>query len=296
MQPSQWDEFAQWLPNARYLVMHDQFPAQGRPLPDSIFPAYPYAVPLLIFGASRLCGTLADMAAGQINLVLLVAFAATLLRQYAVGRGRPSAFGWRGLALALLAATIANPTFVPKLVLSAYADNATGLALAVAGLAGLVAIGEDGARRRGALLQLAAALILLLQTKQANLALAGLLTGGLALLAIRQTPRGEGLRTAALVIAAALPAVALHLLWRHHVGQHLAGGEKVALDIGQWRWDLLPEALASMGHVATQKGGYFGLSVLISASGAVLWLRRKRDPLTRALLLYALLFTGYQAF
>jgi len=93
------------------------------------------------------------------------------------------------------------------------------------------------------------------------------------------------LRTAALVIAAALPAVALHLLWRHHVGQHLAGGEKVALDIGQWRWDLLPEALASMGHVATQKGGYFGLSVLISASGAVLWLRRKRDPLTRALLL-----------
>lgn len=297
MHPSQWDEFGQWLPNARYLVTHDQFPAQGRPLSDSIFPAYPYAVPLLILGASRIAGTLADMAAGQINLLLLVVFAATLARQYAVGRGGPVVFGWRGLSLALLAATIASPTFVPKLVLSAYADTATGLALAVAALAGLAVVNDDPTTgRRGALLQLASALILLLQAKQANLALAGLVVGGLTLLATMERPRGDRFRTAALILATALPALLLHLLWRHHVAQHLPGGEKVALDISHWRWDLLPDTLANMGHVAAQKIGYFGLSLLISVIGLVLWARRRHRPLARAFLLYAMLFLGYQAF
>ena len=49
MGPSQWDEFTQWLPNARYLVLFDAFPGPGHPVSDSVFPGYPPAISIVFF-------------------------------------------------------------------------------------------------------------------------------------------------------------------------------------------------------------------------------------------------------
>jgi hypothetical protein len=47
MKASQWDEFSQWLPNATYLFRFDGFPSSYLPQSPSVFPAYPYAGPLM---------------------------------------------------------------------------------------------------------------------------------------------------------------------------------------------------------------------------------------------------------
>ncbi len=43
MRASQWDEFSQWLPNAKYLFRFEAFPRTGLPDSPSVFPAYPSA-------------------------------------------------------------------------------------------------------------------------------------------------------------------------------------------------------------------------------------------------------------
>ena len=47
IKPSQWDEFSQWLPNTLFILRHDGFPGPGLPVNTSVYPVYPYALPLI---------------------------------------------------------------------------------------------------------------------------------------------------------------------------------------------------------------------------------------------------------
>lgn len=133
MQPSQWDEFSQWLPNARYLVLFDAFPGAGMPPSDSVFPSYPHAIPLLPYLASILSHGYAEGVMPWFNLLLLACAGRLAIRQFR-GDGKISlaSAAWGSLAVTAIA-----PTFVPKSVLSTYADTATAVALAFSGILGL---------------------------------------------------------------------------------------------------------------------------------------------------------------
>jgi len=95
MSPSQWDEFTHWLPNARYLVEHGDFPRAGIWIPSSQ-PSYPYALPLVAYMASQLAGRL-DLAEGELRQDAPQAqhgrFAATAGGRSADVGGHPRAVG-----------------------------------------------------------------------------------------------------------------------------------------------------------------------------------------------------------
>ena len=291
MQATQWDEISQWLPNARYLLETGRFPGIGRPETDSLLPAYPYALPLVTYLASLLSGSFAETAVAQLNLLLLASTALLLLRLIALARGNIPV-GWSAAALALLATTLLSPSFVPKLVLTAYADTATAVAAAFAAVLGWRLIEDDpGEPRRPLLVGFAASLALLPMLKQSNAGLFLCLLAGLAA-ACLLAPRG---RAAMLpVVLAALPAVALHALWRLYVGREIGGGEVAIRAFEQWNWALVPQMVAAMGWVAFQKIGHFGLAAVIVAV-ALRGLRRP-SPQSRLALVFAVAFVLYTLF
>lgn len=292
MQPSQWDEFSQWLPNARYLVMFDAFPGAGHPVSDSVFPAYPHGVALVSYLASCVAGRFAEGVAPWFNLFLLVCSGRLMIRLFRSDDCVPVAAG----AWGLLAVTALATTFVPKLVLSAYADTATAVAVGFSAVLGLRVI-EPNRKDWGAAVQLAAIFALLPMTKQGNFSLMGLLLAGLGLEILRQ--KGALRRRLPVLIACLIPAVAVAVAWRAHVVSGV--GEMSIRSISGWEWALLPKMLRSMGGVIASKGGYFGLGIAICA---FVIFGRKTNPAQsqahhaarRLASLFAVLFVGYILF
>ena len=288
MLPSENDDVAQWLPNLRYLMVVDRFPGPGLPASDSALPAYPYAVTLIGYLAGKLSGTLADTAIDRFNLLLSAALALLLVQVF---RGRRDArpVGWGEAAVALAFVTLLAPAFVAKLVLSNYADCATSVALAFSAVLAVRLLADDDSPGRGGVIQLGACCAALVLPKQANLVLFALLAIGLAAAAERM-PR----RLVRLVPAAAF-ALVPYLVWRVQVAAMGGGGEQAAVPFAKWQFDVLPETLASMGHVIINKGGYFGLGVVLCLVAAVALLRGPRAE-QRLAVVFAAVFTGFTVF
>ncbi len=277
MQPSQWDEFSQWLPNARYLALFDAFPGPSHPASDSVFPGYPPGVTVVFYLVGRLIGHFTDTVAPWFNLLLLAASARLMVRLF---RGDDTVGG--GAAWGVLGVTILATTFVPKLVLSSYADTATAVAVGFSAVLGL-RLWEGG---RGRALQFALVFALLPMTKQGNFALMGLLVLALDWESWRQGGRWR--LSWAILAVALVPAVVATLAWRLHVSG--SGGDMSIRAVSDWQWPLLPEILTSMRHVAAAKGGYFGLGLVMV--GLAAW----RRPEHRLVPLFAVVFVGYNAF
>jgi hypothetical protein len=278
MTASQWDEFTQWLLSGRYLFQYDVFPGRGRPVSEAIYPAYPYALPLIAYLASRITGALVENAIALFNLAMLMAVALLFVRLIRLGidgrrrmlaggePGRPP--GWGSLALGLLAVTVLSPSFVPRLVLSAYAETATAAAVAVAGVLGWAALERAGDGDPDVAVRLAArmglVLAVLVALKEATLALYLLVLGAVALAALRHP--AVGWRAAALVTAAgAAPGLVVYVAWSIYVAGALPGKELPLLPLAQWHWQLIPEILGRMARVALAKGGHFGLMLVLAA-------------------------------
>ena len=291
MRPSEGDDFGTWLPNLRYLALFDHFPGAGLPLSDSQFPAYPPAGTLVGYLTGRLTGTLAETAANHFNLALLAGLALLMIDTCRNAAGAAiRAPGARAVVIALAAATLASPTFVPRLVLANYAETATAVTLAFAAALGLRLVLAEGRPGRGLTLQTALAFALLVLTKQSTLALFGLLALGLALLALR----AGGPRRLPRLLAPLLAAAIALLLWKHQVAM-LGGGEMRVGAFAQWQWAALPETLGSMLNVAANKAGYFGLAAALVAAGLVL-LRRRLDPALAVIPLFGMVFLGFTLF
>ncbi len=92
MAASQWDEFSQWLPNAQYIFRYDSFPRNDLPPSPSSFAAYPYALPIITYFASRLAGGFVENAGSLSNLFLLLFYAPIFL--HLVRRGLKAGPGW----------------------------------------------------------------------------------------------------------------------------------------------------------------------------------------------------------
>ena len=210
----------------------------------------------------------------------------------------PTVWAFGLCATALLAVTILNPTFVPKIVFTAYADAGTAVAVAFGGVLGWRALGALGANEAGRARRLGwqfgMVMVALINLKQANLVLFAALLSGFALVAARDSTVAFGafLR---LLVPMVLPAIALFLIWRLHVMVHLSSGEFTIRPVSEWSFGLAPDIIARMALIASKKGGYFGLmAIAIGFAGRALWYMR--SDLDRLATIVAVTFVLYNGF
>jgi hypothetical protein len=312
MTASQWDEFTQWLHSGRYLFEYDLFPGRGRPASGAVYPAYPYALPLIAYLVSRITGQFVENAVALFNLVTLLAVALLFVRLIQVGldgRRRRLADGaanqppgWGLIALGLLVATALSPTFVPRLVLSAYAETGTAATVAIAAVLGWAALERAGDGEPAIALHLAArmglVLAVLVALKEATLALYLLVLGAVALAALRRPD--VGWRTIGLVLAAgAAPGLVVYLAWSVYVADALPDQQLHVLPLAQWHWPLLPAILRSMARVALAKSGHFGLMLVLAAVALRALVRppgQGRGGVESLALIAAAVMVGYNLF
>ena len=147
------DEFAQWLPNTRYLVDHGRSWFWPDWLGASSKPGYPNGSVLVALLTSQLIGPTVEAPFKLFTVILLGGFGMVLAGFAAAwsppdparpGRGRLITLGF--LATGVLIAFI-DPFVDPRISLTALADTSTAVVIA---LAGLVACLGVGAARRGA--------------------------------------------------------------------------------------------------------------------------------------------------
>jgi hypothetical protein len=313
MTPTQWDEMTNWLPNARYLVENNAFPGPGLPPDPSVFPAYPYGLAIVVYLASRLAGHPVENAVALFNLLLLLTFGLQIARVVRGALASPTpevrlphglaapeqgALGWGWCAVGALAVTLLNPTFVPKIVFTAYGDCATAVALGFAALFAwtmLNALAEGRmADARLAAVQIGLAGTALVVTKQVNLVLLVALAATMAVVALRD-PAIRPADLARLAPCALLLPIAVYAVWRIYVALNLAGGEFSLRPIGDWAVALVPEIVGRMAQIAAKKGGYFAI-MLVACGFALRALRRPCGSFDRLAIIAAGLFVAYNAF
>ncbi|MEO5337869.1 MAG: hypothetical protein H7841_13410 [Magnetospirillum sp. WYHS-4] len=300
MLASQWDEFSHWLPAVRHLLDTDAFPSSRNPVTTPLsYPAYPFNWPLLTYLASRLAGQFLEGPGRLFNLLLLMSYGLMAARLATEAAGHAGIRrGWAFAGLALAAATLLNPAFVQKVVLTAYADVATAVLTAAVAYLGfrLLAALAEGAEPRRLAWSFALASVVLLNTKQVNLVLFVLLVVGTGLAAWRD-PQVGAMRFARLLpILTGLP-LAAYLLWRYHVSVNLgtAGAEFGFMPFGQWNFPVLHKTFLTMLDYAVKKAGHFGV-MLVAVGFALRALRRVDGELDRLAILVAVPFLGYNAF
>ncbi len=301
MVPSQWDEFSHWVPTLRFLSEFHAFPNAETPVTGGFFPAYPYNWSLLGYLGGLIGLGYLDNLGGLLNLLLLGCFGMLAARLAVRGAGGDPETdrGWKWAGLAVVLATLVNPTFVEKIVLTAYADTSTAVATAftlVFGWMLIEALGETK-RQRGRSLawQFALSAAVLVNIKQSNPALLGLIVIGLVALAWRD-PRIEFRRFARhLPVMLGLPLI-MFAIWRFHVMTELPpSAEAGFLPFSQWSLGDAHLVLWRMLTVAIQKTGHFGLGVAAVVIGVMAW-RRCHTPLRRLAFLTAVLFVGFNGF
>jgi hypothetical protein len=301
MQGSQWDEFTDWLVIPRYLLETDAFPSRDNPFSKASLAGYPYSWHFVNYLASRLAGRLLESAGGVSNLVLLFGFALLVVRLMFIGAGRQPAgegVGWSLAALAVLAATLLNPTFAQKVVLTAYADTASAVVAGTGAVLAwfmLEALGERSYdRARNLALTLGLVLALLVNLKQATLVLMVLIVIAAGMIAVRD--RGISLaRFLRLVPLIVGPSVVIYLAWRYQLSTGLSARELSVRPIDGWFIDLVPQILARMGLVLAKKGYYLALVAVLVVLG-VRGFFRSATPFDRFAALLAMVVLGYNAF
>ncbi|MCC7017033.1 MAG: hypothetical protein IT564_07500 [Rhodospirillales bacterium] len=305
---SEWDEFSHWAGAVRYLIEKGALPTRADPDHGLQFPAYPFAFPILSALVSLLAGKFLEGAGAVANVFLLLCYGALAVRLAALGAGRdtdpsqapPALFAaWTAAAFAVAAATILNPSFVQKIVLTNYADTATGVVAAFAGVLAWLALnalaeGRDG-DARGLAWQFGLAGAVFVAIKQVNVVVLAVILYSAFLVAFRD-PALKLKRLLPLAPAAVLPPLLVYVLWRYHVAASVGGtGEFGLMPVAKWIVGQIPSILWRMATIAAKKGVYFGLMLVAVGLGfRALW--RCRSAFDRLALIAAATFLGYNAF
>ena len=302
MMISQWDEFTHWMPNARYLVEHNILPGAGHPETTSNLPAYPHTLAFVVYLASTITGRLVENVSAIFSIVLMAFFAVMLgrLTRDAIADTQPvGKIGWTYCAIGALAITGLNPTFVPKIVFTAYADTPT---MVLVGMLSVVmwmilntlADGEKGHSANALAWSFGLVAMAAVGTKQPNIVLCGLIVIGGLLVSLRD-PNISLRGYLRLLPAIILPAVAIYIAWRLHVETNQIEGEFNFLRREDWMLEKIDEIAGRMLTIASKKGGYFGVMLLACLFGArALW--RIRSPFDRLSLIVAVLFPDTSPF
>jgi len=304
MDPSQWDEFSHWLPAPKYLLTFDGFPNAEKPFNGpNMLSAYPYGWPILTYLSSRIAGTFISNMGAALNLLLLLTMTTYVLRTayQLAGRDVKPAITWGFAAAAILCATTFNPTFIQKIILTAYSDVSTAVAVGIVLLSSyhyLEALaGKDRSSSWSRAWQLALLFSLLVNLRQPNVVFFIIFIVAIGLLAVldQRIRLADYLKQLPLIV---LPAFGVFLAWRLHVSNELAsfaGSEATFRPFGQWNIAEIPLILRQMLVVAWKKIGFFG-PMAIAVFFAVKALFDLNSKFNRIALLCALGFLGYNAF
>lgn len=298
---SQWDEFTDWLFTPRQLWLTDRFPDQTNKHLSGSLAAYPFNWHFITYLASRLGGHLVESAGAMVNVLLLLSFglylAGLVNEQYGQAPSRKG-IGWGLCALGALLVIPFNPTFAQKVVLTSYADTATAVALGFATVLGwqlLNALGEQRLdKAKGLAFQLGLVLLVLINMKQATLALFLLIVGALILTALRDSSiRFTDLLRRLPVIV--IPALTVYLAWRYHVANELGGKELSVRPLAEWYITEIPQILLRMLLVFSKKGLYLALFLLVLVF-ALRGLIRMQGPFDRLAVIVGAIMLGYNGF
>ncbi len=304
MVASQWDEFSHWLSAPMFMLEYDSFPSLANP-PDGrpMLPAYPYNWPLLTYLSSRIAGTMLEGSGRMLNVLMLMAFGLMTLKLLLKGAGRemPDKPGWVLSALALIGATLLNPTFVQKIVLTTYADTPTAILVAFSVYVSwrmLEALStKDDAAAWNLAWQFSLLGLVLINIKQVNLVLAVVILVAVVVVGLRDPDIrfSSLLRRLALMV---IPMLVVYSLWRFHVNLELAGiagGEASFSPFADWNVAIIPLIIKQMLVIAAKKAQFF-LVMAIAVGFAIRGLFKFGGSFDRLTILVAVTFLGYNAF
>ncbi|HEU0218842.1 MAG TPA: hypothetical protein VFQ90_19445 [Stellaceae bacterium] len=235
-----YDEFAQWLPNTRYLVEHGHYWLWPDWVGLSSKPGYPNAsavVPLLV---AQLAGPDVEAPFKTFVVVLLGGFGAALA-SLAATRWMPDETRPSVAAIALLAGgcliALLNPFIDPRVAFTAYTDTPSALVLALTVLCASQGIGaaHRGAdRAAGAWFAWAGLLSLtLVLLRTTNLVLVAAVIGGSVLLMLRTRSPRLWARYGLSLTAPPLVGVAA---WSAHLRAARIGPDIAPRPPGLWDW------------------------------------------------------------
>jgi hypothetical protein len=301
MKGSQWDEFTDWLVIPRYLLETDAFPSRANPFTSAVFVAYPYGWHIVGYLTGRIGGELLECAGALSNVLLLYGFALLVVRLIHMGAGRTpegERTGWSLAAVAMLAVTLLNPTFVQKIVLTAYAETASAVATGTAAVLAWMALdalaSREYDRARSLAWTLGLVLALLVNLKQATLVLVVLVVIAATLVALRD-PAVPFVRFLKLTPAIIIPAVIIFLSWRYHVATELKTGEMSVRPMAEWYVNLIPQIVYKMLTILAKKG-FYALVFLAIVGFGLFGFWRARTSFDRLAAVAALVMLGYTVF
>jgi hypothetical protein len=274
--PSTPDGFSTWLPNIDYLYRHDHFPSLKLPNYGSERPGVPYAMAYVGYVVSLLTGRVSETAGIVWNALLLVAVGALAADIVAsqiqrrqnekLDRDLEPAEEWGVAGVGLLAATMFNPSFVPRFFLTNDDDGAVGSVTAVAIAAIMLWLSAETRKTRDERLMLVAAVgfccAAMVQLRQDGLTLFALVF--IAAVAATPLERLVGRRVSPMMLLLMLPPPLLAaLVWREYQVFQIPDEALAVLNPVDWHWAALPATAWSMLLVALSKIGYSAVMVLL---------------------------------
>lgn len=278
-----YDEFAHWLPNARFLIEHGVFPSSTLPNVWTGKPEYPPGLAAISYLAHLISGADIEETPKVYVVLLSAGFGLVLADLFRNRIGRLAAIG-----VGVTLASVANPFFDPRIALTSYADAPTGFVLGIALAAcwrGLQS-GETIWRWRAG----SAALILVF-LRETNIIFVLALGAALAL----QGRQGRRIAPAVLV-----PGLLAFLSWRVHLWQIGLQSTITARPIGAWDWTAPWTVLRVLlvDRLGNNPGlGMAAVAFAVVALAATVWVVRHAKPDLRALLgLLAVVSLGWMGF
>ena len=304
MQPSQWDEFSHWLPASKYLFKYNGFPNNEIPdLGSSMFPGYPFAWPFLTYLGSLIAGKFIDNIPGILNFFLIMTFAVFALRTglRVIGRELEPRISWFFASVVILVSTIFNPTFIQKIIFTAYSDSSTSVIVGFSLLMGFYFINnlnKEGFKNGSAhAWQLGLLLALLINIRQTNLVFVVIILFAVTLLAIRDPNIRLELYLKNFIKILVLPLI-VYLSWRYHVinglGQ-IADVEATLKPLKSWNIEEIPLIIKQMSYVAFKKIAFF-TPMLIACYFGIQGLLRYRTLFHKISILIGVSFLAYTSF
>jgi hypothetical protein len=271
------EEFSHWLPNIDYIFRHDHFPTLATPSLISERPGTPYAMAYVAYAVSLALGQVAENAGIVWNALLLVAvgaLCADILAEQIRSSAGPGALAkeleaseeWGVAGIGLVAATMLNPSFAPRLFLSNYDDGAVGSVTAVATAAVVLWLSAETGKTRDERLLLMAAVgfccAALAQLRQDGLILFTLVF--VAAVAATALERQVGRRvTPTMLLLVLPPALLAALVWREYQVVQIPDEALTLLNPKDWHWAELGSTAWSMVQIAVSKIGFFALLALL---------------------------------
>ena len=276
MEPSQWDEFSHWLPAPRFMLLTHDVPSLNNPVVGTeMLPAYPFGWPYLTYMASRISGTFVEGAGRILNIAFLLCFGLLVMRSVveAAGYKRPQKLSWKMSGLVVLIVMLVNPTFIQKIILTAYADVSTSVTLAVIAYLYWTLLNSQASDNnkdfRWVIVQIALASIAFINIKQVNVALLFGLTSMYLLIAWRD-PNINFKKSILISLFSLLPALTIYGVWRYHViinyGASI-GVEGQFLPFEDWNITKMHIIFFQMLIVASKKMFFFGIMAIAVGVG-----------------------------